>query len=65
MSRGWYSFKRINEIHIFVKILVSVVFGNSLPDKQTLVFGTALTRNHLAAMVYCQALMSQQVSPKA
>lgn len=41
-----------------VKILVSVVFGTGLTDKQTLLFGTALTKNHLAVMVYCQALMS-------
>lgn len=49
----------------FVKILVYVVFGTELTDKQTLLFGTALTKIHLASMAYCKTLMSQQVLPKA
>lgn len=56
---GTHLFQVINEfLSFFLKNLVFVGFGNGLTDKQSLVFGTAFTRNHLAATVYCQALMS-------
>lgn len=59
---GTHLFQVINEFlsffFFFLKNLVFVGFGNGLTDKQSLVFGTAFTRNHLAATVYCQALMS-------
>lgn len=58
LSRGWYSLVSSDKWSLFLKILVFVGFGNGLTDKQSLVFGTAFTRNHLAATVYCQALMS-------
>lgn len=50
---GTHLFKVINEVHIFFsRFLFFVVFGNGLTDKHSLVFGTAFTRNHLAATVY-------------
>lgn len=59
LSRGWYSLVSSDKWSpFFVKNLVFVGFGNGLTDKQSLVFGTAFTRNHHAATVYCQALMS-------
>ena len=55
---GTHLFKVINEVHIFFKILVFVVFGNSFSDKHSLLWCLALPPPEIILQLYCHALMS-------